>query len=55
MINAKYMAASINNAASNDRGGEAEPTIETEEADAATHDKEVADALALELGVETNA
>ena len=55
MINAKYMAASINGAAVADRSSEGEPVIETKETTQATHDQEVADALALELGVETNA
>jgi len=54
-VNAKYMAANMNNKASKDRGSESEGDIETDatetdEADA--HDKAVAEQLAAEMGVE---
>lgn len=54
-VNAKYMAANMNNKASDDRGAEGEGDLDLEASDAddaEIHDKAVADMLAANMGVE---
>ena len=54
-VNAKYLAAGMNKNSTTERAGESEGDLETEATDdAGVHDKAVADALALELGVENH-
>ena len=55
-INAKYMAAGMNSQSSSDRAGETEGDLDIDATDdVEAHEKAVADALALELGVDDHA